>query len=254
MVKLLSIICFVRLDIDIQLIFKFMKKAFLLIALLYQQTAFAAPYIQVKSATSSNKRAGDLVSVGELIQTNKGGIATGDFLWGGVKSFSLFPSSSFKLNIFGNRAKGGHFSQFDLVGEALIEVQTTNPESEVKVCLKNRWGRTACATLKSTVRTAPTEEGAQVLGVVEGDVMVEGEKGSPVQVRSNEYTVLEKDGSLTPATTVIRRKGYSIELGRSKAIGVFKADPGWRFCDGSTVTTAAVGTDICVIDPLRGKP
>ncbi len=191
------------------------------------------------------------MAVGEQIQTSKGGVVAAEFVWGGVRSISILPSSLFKFDIFGNRAKGGRFTQFSVIGEALIEVQTSNPQSEVKVCLKNRWGRTACATLKSTVRTAPVADGTQVLGVIEGDVLVEGNVGDPVRVLTNQYTILKKDGTLTAPASVVRMKGYSEALGRSKTIGVFNAAPGWRFCDGSTATTAAIGTKICVIDPLR---
>jgi hypothetical protein len=230
-----------------------MKRAFLLIALLYSQPVLANPYIHIKSSTSSNKSTGALVSVGEKIETGKSGAVSGDFIWGGIKSILILPSSSLVLDLFGNRANGGRFSQFGVRGEALIEVKTSNPQSEVKVCLKNRWGKTACATLKSTVRTAPVQNGEQVLGVIEGDVLVVGASNS-VRLLTNEYSILTKDGSLTPPATVVRVKGYSAGLGRSKTIGVFKADPGWRFCDGSTVTTAAIGTRICVISPLLGTP
>jgi hypothetical protein len=219
---------------------------------LYQQTAFANPSIQIKSAVFSSKKAGQSVSVGDQIQTSKGGVVSADFVWGGIKSISILPSSLLKFDIFGNRANGGRFSQFSVVGEALIEVKTSNPQSEVKVCLKNHWGRTACASLKSTVRTAPIQSGEQVLGVIEGDVLVKGGVGAPVRVGTNQYTLLKKDGTLSAPTSVVRMKGYSDAIGRSKAIGVFQADPGWRFCDGSTMTTAAIGTRLCVIDPLRG--
>jgi hypothetical protein len=222
----------------------------ILALLMFPTIALAAPSISVKSAVSANKTAGAKVFAGDPIKTNKGGVVSADFIWGGVKSISILPSSSLNLAVYGNGVKGSRFTQLDVVGEVLVEVLTVNPATEVKVCFRNRWGRLGCSRLKSSVRIAPTADGGQLVAVIEGNVLAESEGGAFVQIVSGQYSILGKDGKFSPAASVLRNTGYTIGLGRSKTIGVFRALPGWRFCDGSMVTTSAIGARICVLSPL----
>lgn len=220
--------------------------------LMFQLGALAAPSILIKSAVSANKTAGNRVLAGDPIKTGKSGVVAGDFSWGGVKSFSILPSSALELDTFGNRAKGGRFTQLNVSGEVFIEVLTVNPATEVKVCFKNRFGRSGCSRLKSSVRIAPVSDGGQLVGVLEGNVQVQDEmEFTPmVQLVSGQYSILGKDGKFTPAMSVRASKGYSLGIGRSKTIGVFEVAPGWRFCDGSESLSAAIGTPLCVLSPL----
>lgn len=217
-----------------------------------QLGALASPSILVKSAVSANKTAGARVSAGDPIKTGKSGVVSGDFSWGGVKSFSILPSSSLELDTFGNRVKGARFTQFNVSGEVFVEVLTVNPATEVKVCFRNRWGRSGCSRLKSSVRIAPTSDGGQLVGVIEGNVEVQDEmEFTPmVQLGSGQYSILGKDGKFSPAMSVRASKGYSLGLGRSKTIGVFEVAPGWRFCDGSERISAAIGVPLCLLSPL----
>jgi hypothetical protein len=230
--------------------FKLSGASGFLALLMFPTIALAEPSISVKSSVSANKPVGAKVFAGDLIKTGKGGVVTADFVWGGVKSISILPSSSLNLAVYGNGKNGSRFSQFDVVGEVLVEVLTVNPATEVKVCFRNRWGRNGCSRLQSTVRIAPTADGGQLVAVIEGNVLVESETGSTVQLVSNQYSILGKDGKFSPAASVLGVQGYTVVLGRSKTIGVFQALPGWRFCDGSVVTTAAIGARVCVRSPL----
>jgi hypothetical protein len=195
--------------------------------------------------------AGTKVAAGDPITTRKSGIVTGDFKWGGVKSFSVLPSSSLQLDVYGNRPKGGRFTQFSVTGEALIEVLTVNPFTEVRVCFRNRWGRAGCSVLKSSVRVAPLPHGEQIVAVTEGNVTVqdEAEIFSPIALLAGQYSILKEDGHFTPAQDFANSQGYRIGVYRSKTIAVFEASPGWRFCNGETTFQAAIGTRLCVRGP-----
>lgn len=228
----------------------------LVLALMQPAIAAPEPSIAIKSAIGANTRSGAKVFAGNTITTGKAGVVTGNFAWGGVRSFSVLPSSSFQLITWGNRAGGARYTEVFITGEVLIEVLTVNPSTEVKVCFKNRWGQHGCSKLKSSVRIAPTPSGTAVIGVSEGDVLVQDaeERMPPVRVLTGQYSILEKDGRFSPARSALSGGESSIGLGRSKAIGVFVANDGWRFCNGDTIFQAAIGARLCLLSPLDPAP
>ena len=229
-----------------------------ILALVLMQSVVASPEpsITVKSAIAANTKSGAKVFAGNAITTGKAGTVTGDFNWGGVRSLTILPSSSMELTTWGNKSGGARFTELYVTGEVLIEVQTVNPATEVKVCFKNRWGKTGCSKLASSVRIAPTPSGAAVVGVQEGNISVQDkdENTPPVRVTSGQYSILGKDGSFSPARSAWEGGGYRLGQGRSKVIGVFIAEDGWRFCNGETTFRAAVGTRLCLLSPLDPSP
>jgi hypothetical protein len=228
------------------------------LALVFASSAIAAPEpaISIKSAVGANTSNGSQVFAGRRIITGKGGVVSGNFNWGGVKSFSILPSSSLELSIYGNRSGGARFTQINITGEVLIEVLTVNPATEVKVCFRNRWDQVGCSRLKSSVRIAPMPSGEAIIGVQEGNVTVqdEEEKNAPITVQTGQYSILKENGQFTPAQTISKTKGYRYGVGRSKAIAVFEAQPGWRFCDGYIIFQGAIGTPLCLVDPASPLP
>lgn len=224
-----------------------------LLALALMQSAIAAPEpsIAIKSAIGANTKSGSKVFAGNPITTGKSGVVSGNFNWGGIKSFSILPLSSLEVRTWGNRAGGARYTEIFITGEVLIEVQTVNPATEIKVCFRNRWNQYGCSILRSTVRIAPTPSGTAVIGVQEGDILVtdQANRYPSVRVRSGQYSILQKDGRFSPARSVFAKGEYKVSLGRSKTIAVFETEDGWRFCNGEITFHAAIGTRLCLLSP-----
>jgi hypothetical protein len=198
--------------------------------LLCCQNAIAAenPVIRVLSSSGSPQKAGQNFGVGQLIYTGKGGTLAGDLKWGGIKYFSVLPNSSFKLSEYGLRQGGGRSTRIDITGEVIVAVTVTNPSSRVRVCFLNFWGREGCTVLRSAVRYQSSDG---LVAVSEGNVELEP---GPFSATSGQYSFLGKDGSFSKPRSVDGPSAV-LQVGRSKSVGVWKALPGWRFRDGSTV-------------------
>jgi hypothetical protein len=228
---------------------------FLLVFLLpaSKVTAAPEPSIKINKAINASQLSDSSVKVGDFIQVNKGGFAYGSFAWGGINSIAIFPESYLKFRSYGNRANGARYTEVEAGGEVLISVLTRNPNSQVKACFKNRWGYRGCSVLRSSVRIAPLESGEQIVAVTEGRVTVQDEEEkTPSQVLvSGQYSLLKSNGSFSLPLSAYKTQGYKlISYQRSKTIGVFQSDLGWRFVDGDLRILAPIGAPLRLLSPL----
>jgi hypothetical protein len=213
------------------------------------------PFILIKDSTIPLYKKGQRLYVGQPIKTGKSGVVNALLSWGGVRSISVLPNTSFMFSQWGYREKGGRYVQLDVdgeKGEALVSVLTINPSSLVKACFRNRWSKIGCAVLRSKVRIADLSSGESLLAVEEGHVTAYSSEGNAasVEVRAGQYSIFDKDALFSPPQS-INSPGFLLQVGRSRAVGVWQALPGWRFSDCSTTFQGPLGRSPKMVPPTQ---
>jgi hypothetical protein len=220
---------------------------------LVAEAPLAPARLLVESESSANYQRGSRLNIGVPLVTTKGGRAVASSIDYGLRLVEIKGNSSVSIREAGRAAYGGRTIKLDLKGSGRLETRyLISRSSAVTACIYGK----GCVELRSSAVVKPLEHGKYVVGLIEGKGLAQDilETSAAVELRAGQYTIMQPDGTFSPARSIINEGGYTTKR-YTKTLHVVTAKEGYKINYGGQQLTSVilpVGTPISVISPLSG--
>jgi hypothetical protein len=215
------------------------------------EAPLAPAQLLVESESSANYQRGSALSIGVPLITYNQGQAVASSNAYGLRRVEIKGNSSVSIREAGRAAYGGRTLKLDLKGSGRLETRyLISRSSAVTACIYGK----GCVELRSSAVIKPLDQGKYVVGLLEGKGRAQDilEKSEAVDLKSGQYTIMQPDGTFSPARSVLGETGYTTKR-YTKTLHLVTAKDGYQINYGGKQATSVIlpiGVPISVISPL----